>query len=118
MGPQGEQSMTRIKIRMAMIGAMALVVMSAFALKTQAQGAPDALKLESVDVQTLSNNQVQLKLHLSGPATQPLPAPPPGPPPPPTERPAPLAFAPPNPPLAPPPRRIDVRSGGVDSVVA
>ena len=53
MGPQGEQRMTRFKIRMAMIGAMALAALSAFALKTQAQGA-DALKLESVDVQTLS----------------------------------------------------------------
>jgi type IV pilus assembly protein PilQ len=102
--------MTRIKIRMAMIGAMALVVMSAFALKTQAQGAPDALKLESVDVQTLSNNQVQLKLHLSGPATEPLPFT--------IDKPARIAFDLPNTSLALPSRRIDVRSGGVDSVVA
>jgi type IV pilus assembly protein PilQ len=102
--------MTRFKIRMAMIGAMALVVMSAFALKTQAQGAPDALKLESVDVQTLSSNQVQLKLHLSGPAPEPLPFT--------IDKPARIAFDLPNTSLALPSRRIDVRSGGVDSVVA
>jgi len=101
--------MTRIKIRMAMIGAMALVVMSAFTLKTQAQGA-DALKLESVDVQTLSSNQVQLKLHLSGPAPEPLPFT--------IDKPARIAFDLPNTSLALPSRRIDVRSGGVDSVVA
>jgi type IV pilus assembly protein PilQ len=100
--------MTRIKIRMAMIGAMALVL-SAFTLKTQAQGA-DALKLESVDVQTLSSNQVQLKLHLSGPAPQPLPFT--------IDKPARIAFDLPNTSLALPSRRIDVRSGGVDSVLA
>src|SRR5580692_11308925 len=109
MGPQGEQRMTRIKIRMAMIGAMALVL-SAFTLKTQAQGAPDALKLESVDVQTLSSNQVQLKLHLSGPAPEPLPFT--------IDKPARIAFDLPNTSLALPSRRIDVRSGGVDSVLA
>jgi type IV pilus assembly protein PilQ len=92
------------------MGAMALVVMSAFALKTQAQGAPDALKLESVDVQTLSSNQVQLKLHLSGPAPEPLPFT--------IDKPARIAFDLPNTSLALPSRRIDVRSGGVDSVVA
>src|SRR5580704_15388822 len=109
MGPQGEQRMTRIKIRMAMIGAMALAL-SAFTLKTQAQGAPDALKLESVDVQTLSSNQVQLKLHLSGPAPEPLPFT--------IDKPARIAFDLPNTLLSLPSRRIDVRSGGVDSVLA
>jgi type IV pilus assembly protein PilQ len=100
--------MTSFKIRMAMIGAMALVL-SAFTLKTQAQGA-DALKLESVDVQTLSSNQVQLKLHLSGPAPEPLPFT--------IDKPARIAFDLPNTVLALPSRRIDVRSGGVDSVLA
>src|SRR5271156_2698222 len=100
--------MTRFKIRMAMIGAMALVL-SAFTLKTQAQGA-DGLKLESIDVQTLSSNQVQLKLHLSGPAPEPLPFT--------IDKPARIAFDLPNTSLALPSRRIDVRSGGVDSVVA
>ena len=101
--------MTRFKIRMAMIGAMALVALSAFTLRTQAQGA-DALKLESVDVQTLSSNQVQLKLHLSGPAPEPLPFT--------IDKPARIAFDLPNTSLALPSRRIDVRSGGVDSVLA
>jgi type IV pilus assembly protein PilQ len=94
---------------MAMIGAMALVL-STFTLKTQAQGAPEALKLESVDVQTLSSNQVQLKLHLSGPAPEPLPFT--------IDKPARIAFDLPNTLLALPSRRIDVRSGGVDSVLA
>src|SRR5271156_6703987 len=109
MGPQGEQRMTRIKIRMAMIGAMVLAL-SAFTLKTQAQGASDALKLESVDVQTLSSNQVQLKLHLSGPAPEPLPFT--------IDKPARIAFDLPNTTLALASRRIDVRSGGVDTVLA
>jgi len=100
--------MTRFKIRMAMIGAMVLAL-SAFTLKTHAQGA-DALKLESIDVQTLSSNQVQLKLHLSGPAPEPLPFT--------IDKPARIAFDLPNTLLALPSRRIDVRSGGVDSVLA
>src|ERR1700678_757011 len=108
MGPQGEQRMTRIKIRMAMIGAMVLAL-SAFTLKTQAQGA-DALKLESIDVQTLSGQQVQLKLHLSGPAPEPLPFT--------IDKPARIAFDLPNTTLALASRRIDVRSGGVDTVLA
>src|SRR5271156_430715 len=101
--------MTRLKIRMAMIGAMALVL-SSFTLKTQAQGAPEALKLESVDVQTLTSNQVQLKLHLSGPAPEPLPFT--------IDKPARVAFDLPNTTLALASRRIDVRSGGVDTVLA
>ncbi len=101
--------MTRFKIRMAMIGAMALAALSVFTVRTQAQGA-DALKLESVDVQTLSSNQVQLKLHLSGPAPEPLPFT--------IDKPARIAFDLPNTSLALPSRRIDVRSGGVDSVLA
>jgi type IV pilus assembly protein PilQ len=101
--------MSRFKIRMAMIGAMALAVLSVFSLRTQAQGA-DGLKLESVDVQTLSGQQVQLKLHLSGPAPEPLPFT--------IDKPARIAFDLPNTSLALQSRRIDVRSGGVDSVVA
>jgi type IV pilus assembly protein PilQ len=104
---------------MTMIGAMALVL-SAFTLRTQAQAAPEAsgaaapgaaaLTLESVDVQTLSSNQVQLKLHMSGPAPEPLPFT--------IDKPARIAFDLPNTSLALPSRRIDVRSGGVDSVLA
>jgi type IV pilus assembly protein PilQ len=100
--------MIRFKIRTTMVGAMALVAMSAFNFRVQAQGA-DSLKLESIDVQT-SGQQVQLKLHLSGPAPEPLPFT--------IDKPARIAFDLPNTTLALASRRIDVRSGGVDSVLA
>jgi type IV pilus assembly protein PilQ len=72
--------------------------------------AADLNKLESIDVQTLSGQQVQLKLHLSGPAPEPLPFT--------IDKPARIAFDLPSTTLALPSRRVDVRSGGVDSVVA
>src|ERR1700734_3891827 len=100
--------MIRFKIRTAMIGAMALVALSAFNLRVQAQGA-DSLKLETIDVQP-SGQQVQLKLHLSGPAPEPLPFT--------IDKPARIAFDLPNTTLALASRRIDVRSGGVDTVLA
>src|SRR6202453_90544 len=100
--------MIRFKIRTAMIGAMALVALSAFNLRVQAQGA-DSLKLETIDVQT-SGQQVQLKLHLSGPAPEPLPFT--------IDKPARIAFDLPNTTLALASRRIDVHSGGVDTVLA
>src|SRR6202453_2271901 len=100
--------MIRFKIRTAMIGAMALVALSAFNLRVQAQGA-DSLKLETIDVQT-SGQQVQLKLHLSGPAPEPLPFT--------IDKAARIAFDLPHTTLALASRRIDVRSGGVDTVLA
>src|ERR1700678_2490040 len=100
--------MIRFKIRTATVGALALVALSAFNFRVLAQGA-DSLKLETIDVQT-SGQQVQLKLHLSGPAPKPLPFT--------IDKPARIAFDLPNTSLALPSRRIDVRSGGVDSVVA
>jgi hypothetical protein len=62
--------MSRFKIRTAMIGTMALLAMGAFSIAARAE---DPLKLESIDVQTLSGQQVQLKLHMSGPPPEPLP---------------------------------------------
>src|ERR1700677_2602117 len=100
--------MIRFKIRTAMIGAMALVALSAFNFRVLAQGA-DPLKLETIDVLT-SGQQVQLKLHLSGPAPEPLPFT--------IDKPARIAFDLPNTTLALASRRIDVHSGGVDSVLA
>jgi type IV pilus assembly protein PilQ len=100
--------MIRFKIRTATVGALALVALSAFNVRVQAQGA-DSLKLESIDVQT-SGQQVQLKLHLSGPAPEPLPFT--------IDKPARIAFDLPNTTLALASRRIDVRSGGVDTVLA
>jgi type IV pilus assembly protein PilQ len=91
-----------------MIGAVALAALSALAFKAGAQGA-EPLKLESIDVQT-SGQQVQLKLHLSGPAPEPLPFT--------IDKPARIAFDLPNTTLALPSRRIDVRSLGVDTVLA
>ena len=86
---------------------LALVVISAFAVNAFAA---DPNKLESVDVQTLSGQQVQIKLHLSGPAPEPLAFT--------IDKPARIAFDLPNTVLALASRRVDVRSGGVDSVLA
>ena len=101
--------MIRFKIRTkTMIGAMALMALSAFNFRVLAQGA-EPLKLETVDVLT-SGQQVQLKLHLSGPAPEPLPFT--------IDKPARIALDLPNTTLALASRRIDVHSGGVDSVLA
>jgi type IV pilus assembly protein PilQ len=72
--------------------------------------AADPVKLESIDVQTLPGQQVQLKLHLSGPAPEPLPFT--------IDKPARIAFDLLNTTLDLQTRRIDVRSGGVDTVLA
>src|SRR5271166_1958144 len=99
--------MIRIQYRAAMMGAMALVALTAFSLTARAA---DPVQLQSVDVQTLSGQQVQLKLHMSGPAPEPLPFT--------IDKPARIAFDLPNTTLALQSRRIDVRSGGVDTVLA
>ena len=99
--------MIRFQKRTAMIGAMALLAWSALNVAARAA---DALKLESIDVQTLSGQQVQLKLHMNGPAPEPLPFT--------IDKPARIAFDLPNTALALTSRRIDVRSGGVDTVLA
>jgi type IV pilus assembly protein PilQ len=99
--------MIRFKIRTAMVGAMMLLAGSAISVTARAA---DPLKLESMDVQTLAGQQVQLKLHLNGPAPEPLPFT--------IDKPARIAFDLPNTTLALASRRIDVRSGGVDSVLA
>ncbi|HMK86255.1 MAG TPA: type IV pilus secretin PilQ [Steroidobacteraceae bacterium] len=101
--------MLRNQFRTAMIGAAALVALSAFVSRAGAQG-PEPLKLESIDVQTLGGQQVQLKLHMSGPAPQPLPFT--------IDKPARIAFDLPNTTLALPSRRVDVHSGGVDTILA
>src|ERR1700688_4992455 len=100
----GRREMIRYKIRTSAIGAMALVALS-FAVRAQ-----EPLKLDAMDVQTLSGQQVQLKLHMSGPAPEPLPFT--------IDKPARIAFDLPNTTLALTTRRIDVHSGGVDTVLA
>jgi len=99
--------MSRFKIRTGIIGAMALLALGAISFTVQAA---DPLKLESIDVQTLSGQQVQLKLHLNGPAPEPLPFT--------IDKPARIAFDLPNTTLGLASRRFDVHSGGVDTVLA
>jgi type IV pilus assembly protein PilQ len=98
--------MIRINLR-TMMGAMAFVALAAISITARAA---DPVALESIDVQTLSGQQVQLKLHMSGPAPEPLPFT--------IDKPARIAFDLPNTTLALASRRFDVRSGGVDTVLA
>jgi len=99
--------MIRFQIRTAMMGAMAVIALAAASFTAQAA---DPVQLTSIDVQTLSGQQVQLKLHMSGPAPEPLPFT--------IDKPARIAFDLPNTTLALASRRFDVRSGGVDTVLA
>jgi type IV pilus assembly protein PilQ len=99
--------MIRIQYRAAMMSVMALVALTAISLTARAA---DPVQLQSIDVQTLSGQQVQLKLHMSGPAPEPLPFT--------IDKPARIAFDLPNTTLALASRRFDVRSGGVDTVLA
>jgi len=99
--------MIRIQIRAAMMGAMTVVALAAASFTARAA---DPVQLTSIDVQTLSGQQVQLKLHMSGPAPEPLPFT--------IDKPARIAFDLPNTTLALASRRFDVRSGGVDTVLA
>ncbi len=99
--------MIRIQYRAAMMSAMALVALTAISLTARAA---DPVQLQSIDVQTLTGQQVQLKLHMSGPAPEPLPFT--------IDKPARIAFDLPNTTLALASRRFDVRSGGVDTVLA
>src|ERR1700743_3695799 len=99
--------MIRIQYRAAMMSAMALVALTAM---SWAARCADPVQLQSIDVQTLSGQQVQLKLHMSGPAPEPLPFT--------IDKPARIAFDLPNTTLALASRRSDVPSGGVDTVLA
>ncbi len=69
-----------------------------------------ALKLEAVDVQTLPGQQLQLTLRLSGPAPEPLSFT--------IDNPARISLDLPKTALALPSRRIDVRAGGLDTILA
>jgi type IV pilus assembly protein PilQ len=88
---------------------LAASVIVAFATNAaHAQGAPN--KLESIDVQNISGQQVQLTLHHSSPPSEPVAFT--------IDNPARISLDLANTALAIPSRRIDVRSGGVDSVLA
>ena len=99
--------MINLKIRTATTLAIVLAAVSGLNFKAHAA---DPNKLESIEVQTLSGQQVQLKLHLSGPPAEPMPFT--------IDKPARIAFDLPDTTLALTSRRVDVHSGGVDSVVA
>jgi type IV pilus assembly protein PilQ len=88
-----------------------LVALAAFAtLPSRAAWAADGVALQSIDVTPLPNERVQLTLHLSGPAPQPLSFT--------IDDPARIAIDLPNTTLALPSRRIDVQSGGLSSILA
>ena len=72
--------------------------------------AADGPKLETIDVQPLPGQQVQLTLRLSGPAPTPLSFT--------IDNPARISFDLPNTQIALPSRRIDVNSSGLSSIVA
>jgi type IV pilus assembly protein PilQ len=71
---------------------------------------PPANRLESVNVQPLPGQRLEIALKLSGPATQPLAFT--------IDNPARISFDLPNTGLALASRRIDVRQAGLDSIVA
>ena len=77
---------------------------------SSAANAQGANKLESIDVQTLAGQQMQLTLRHSGPPSEPVAFT--------IDNPARISLDLANTSLALPSRRIDVRSGGVDSVLA
>ncbi len=79
-------------------------------LPSQPARAEDGPKLESIDVQPLPGQQIQLTMRLSGPAPQPLSFT--------IDNPARISFDLPNTTLALPSRRIDVHSSGLDSILA
>jgi type IV pilus assembly protein PilQ len=88
-----------------------LVALAAFAtLPGQPAYAASGPALQSIDVQPLANERVMLTLHLSGPAPQPLSFT--------INNPARIAIDLPDTTLALPSRRIDVQSGGLNSVLA
>jgi type IV pilus assembly protein PilQ len=70
----------------------------------------NANQLQSISVEAVSGNQTQLTLHLSGPAPEPLVFT--------IDKPARLSLDLPNTSLSLPSRRIDVGSGGIDTVLA
>jgi type IV pilus assembly protein PilQ len=87
---------------------LAAIAVAGFATVANAQGAPN--KLESIDVQSLSGQQLQLILRHSAPPSEPVAFT--------IDNPARISLDLANTALALPSRRIDVRSGGVDSVLA
>jgi len=95
-----------------LLGAAAAVVLAAgLGLAAPAPAcAADQPALQSVDVQPLPGQQVQVTMRLSAPAPQPLSFT--------IDSPARISFDLPNTTLAMPSKRIDVHAGGLDTIVA
>src|ERR1700746_650582 len=95
-----------------LLGAAATVVLAAgLGLVAPAPArAADQPALQSVDVEPLPGQQVQVTLRLAGPAPQPLSFT--------IDNPARISFDLPNTELALPSRRIDVHTSGLDSILA
>jgi type IV pilus assembly protein PilQ len=87
---------------------VALAARAADAPSADAPATPNTL--QTINVQTLSGNQLQLTLHLAGPAPEPLAFT--------IDKPARISLDLPNTTLALASRRIDVGSAGVDTVLA
>src|SRR5579862_505499 len=79
-------------------------------LATPVARAADQPALQSIDVQPLSGQQLQLTMRLSGPAPQPLAFT--------IDNPARISLDLPNTTLALPSRRIDVHASGLDTILA
>ncbi|MBW4052647.1 MAG: type IV pilus secretin PilQ [Proteobacteria bacterium] len=88
-----------------------LAAIAAFAtLPSRPAAAADGSVLQSIDVQPLPNERMRLTLHLSAPAPKPLSFT--------IDNPARIAIDLPDTSLALPSRRIDVQSGGLESILA
>ncbi len=90
------------------IAALGLLLAVLSPLVAQAQAPTN--RLEAIDVVNLPGQQVELRLRTSGPAPQPLAFT--------IDKPARISLDLPGVTLALPQRRVDVKAGGVDSVVA
>ena len=97
-------------LALAWAAGMLVAVSAPAADAAPAAAAAAANTLQTIDVQTLSGNQLQLTLHLAGPAPEPLAFT--------IDKPARISLDLPNTSLALASRRIDVGSAGVDSVLA
>src|SRR6478735_7480365 len=86
----------------------ACVIVGLASKAAYAQGAPN--KLESIDVQNVAGQQVQLTLRHSAPPSEPVAFT--------IDNPARISLDLANTALAIPSRRIDIHTGGVDSVLA
>ena len=86
----------------------ACVIVGVATSVAHAQGTPN--KLESIDVQNMSGQQLQLTLRHSAPPAEPVAFT--------IDNPARISLDLANTALALPSRRVDVRAGGVDSILA